>query len=172
MSRLLPSAFLTSLIALILVVPTGGAAAASSSVRTQQVTFLNNTAVQLALATTTPYNFGPVSPLAVAAPGGNENAATVWSNGSWRLLMRAAGPNFTEVPTGTHTIPVGRLQVRGSGGQVTASTTDQQIGSGNATPQAGRNTNINYRLSLQWGDAASTAGSVYSQTIVYTAVTP
>ena len=137
------------------------------------MSFQDSTAIQLALQTTTPFNFGPVSPLAVVAPAGKENTATVWSTSPWRLMFHAGGANFTEVPSGPNTIPVGRLQVRGSGNLVTATTTDQQIGSGTtATPTAGANTNINYRLKLLWNDAPSTGGSVYSQTIVYTAVTP
>ena len=133
--------------------------------------FHNQTSIQLALATTTPYDFGQVSPLAVANPAGRENRATVWSNGSWRLQVRAAGPTFVQTPTGTGTIPVGRLQVTGTTA-ATLSTADQTIGSGNPTTLLGRSVNINYRLALLWSDPANVPGSSYSQTLVYTAVTP
>ncbi len=167
MSRLLPSAALVYVLALLLLSPVGEAAAAgthSTSSVTQRVSFIDQTGIRLQLRTTTPYDFGQVSPLAVANPGGAENVATIWSNASWRLQVRAAGPNFVESPTGTHLIPVGRLQVTGTtaaGGATAAilSTTDQQIATGAQTPAAGRKANINYRLQLLWSDPANTPGS-------------
>ena len=90
------------------------AGAASSSSASQTVQFANRTTVRLQLATTAPYDFGPVDPLSARDPAGNENTATVWSNANWRLFVRAAGPAFTESPTGSNTIPLNRLRVTGS----------------------------------------------------------
>ncbi len=174
MPRSLPTAALACLLACVLLTSAGEAAAAgihSTATASQKVTFRNQTAVQLQLATTTPYDFGQVSPLATANPAGNENRATVWSNGTWRLQVRAAGPNFVQSPTGTGTIPVSRLRLAGTTA-VLLSTTDQQISSGNPTPPPGRRVNLNYQLTLQWPDPANVPGSTYSQTLVYTAVTP
>jgi hypothetical protein len=174
MLRSLPTAALACFLACVLLTPAGEAAAAgvhSTATASQKVTFRNQTGIQLLLTTTTPYDFGQVSPLAVVNPAGRENRATVWSNGAWRLQVRAAGPNFVQSPTGTGTIPVSRLQVTGTTA-ATVSTTDQQISSGNPTTILGRRVNINYRLALLWPDPANAAGSSYSQTLVYTAVTP
>ena len=171
MSRFLPTAALACLLASALLAPVGEAAAAGSASATQKVTFETTNAIQLQLTTTTPYDFGQVSPLAVVNPAGRENRATVWSNGTWRLQVRAAGPNFVQTPSGTGTIPVSRLQVTGQTA-VTMSTIDQQIANGNRTTILGRRVALNYRLALLWSDPANVAGSSYSQTLVYTAVSP
>ena len=42
--------------------------------------------------------------------------------------------------------------------------------SATATPQAGTATNLQYALSLQWGDPVST--TAFSDTLTYTAYTP
>jgi len=89
----------------------GSAGAASSSSASQIVRFANRTTVRMQLATTAPYDFGPVDPLSARDPAGNENTATVWSNANWRLFVRATGPAFTESPTGANTIPLNRLRV-------------------------------------------------------------
>jgi hypothetical protein len=171
MSRLLPTAALVCLIASALLSPAGEAAAAGTATGTQKVTFETANAIQLQLTTTTPYDFGQVSPLAVVNPAGRENLATVWSNGTWRLQVHAAGPTFVQSPGGTATIPVSRLQVTGQTA-ATLSTTDQQIANGNRTTLLGRRVALNYRLALLWSDPANVPGSSYSQTLVYTAVTP
>ena len=174
MLRSLPTAALACLLACVLLTPAGEAAPAgihSTATASQRVTFRNQTAIQLLLTTATPYDFGQVSPLAPANPAGNENRATVWSNGTWRLQVRAAGPNFVQSPTGAGTIPVSRLRLAGTTA-VLLSTTDQQISSGNPTTILGRQVNINYQLTLRWPDPANAPGSSYSQTLVYTAVTP
>lgn len=171
MSRFLPTAALVCLIASALLAPVGEAAAAGTASATQQVRFETTNALQLQLTTTTPYDFGQVSPLAVVNPAGRENRATVWSNGTWRLQVRAAGPTFVQAPSGTGTIPVSRLQVTGQTA-VTMSTADQQIANGNRTTILGRRVALNYRLALLWSDPANVAGSSYSQALVYTAVSP
>lgn len=127
MLRSLPTAALACLLACVLLTPVGEAAAAgihSTATASQRVTFRNQTGIQLLLATTTPYDFGPISPLAAANPAGNENRATVWSNGTWRLQVRAAGPDFVQSPTGTGTIPVARLRLAGTTA-ILLSTTDR-----------------------------------------------
>ena len=107
----------------------GSAGAASSSSASQTVQFANRTTVRLQLATTAPYDFGPVDPLSARDPAGNENTATVWSNANWRLFVRTAGPAFTESPTGANTIPLNRLRVTGSRG-VNLGVDDKRIANG------------------------------------------
>ena len=107
----------------------GSAGAASSSSASQTVRFANRTTVRLQLATTAPYDFGPVDPLSARDPAGNENTATVWSNANWRLFVRAAGPAFTESPTGSNTIPLNRLRVTGTRG-MNLGANDKRIASG------------------------------------------
>src|SRR5207344_3537222 len=75
-----------------------GPADAASSTGSQTIRFANRATVRVQLAATAPYDFGPVDPLAPRDPAGDENTATVWSNASWRLFVRAAGPAFVEVP--------------------------------------------------------------------------
>jgi hypothetical protein len=149
----------------------GGSAGAASSTGSQTVRFANQTTVRMQLATTAPYDFGPVDPLSVQDPAGNENTATVWSNASWRLFVRAAGPAFTESPTGSHTIPLNRLRVTGTRG-VNLGPNDKRIANGPATGTAGTPVPINYTLTLRFADPANTPGSSYQQILVYTAVTP
>ena len=133
----------------------GSAGAATSSSASQIVRFANRTTVRMQLATTAPYDFGPVDPLSARDPAGNENTATVWSNANWRLFVRAAGPAFTESPTGAN------LGVN-----------DKRIANGAPTGTAGVAVPINYALTLQFADKANTPGSSYQQILIYTAVTP
>jgi hypothetical protein len=149
----------------------GSAGAASSSPATQTVRFANRTAVSLQLATTTPYDFGVVDSLSTFDPAGDENTATVSSNATWTLFVRAAGPTFVEFPTGTNTIPLNRLDVVGDR-QVNLGQNDKRIADGTATGAAGTAVPINYILSIKFGDAPNTPGSNYQQTLIYTAVTP
>jgi hypothetical protein len=149
----------------------GSAGAASSSPATQTVRFTNRTAVSLQLATTTPYDFGVVDSLSTFDPAGDENTATVSSNATWTLDVRAAGPAFVEFPTGTNTIPLNRLDVVGDR-KVNLGQNDKRIADGTATGAAGTAVPINYILSLKVGDAPNTPGSNYQQTLIYTAVTP
>jgi len=102
---------------------------------------------------------------------GDENTATVWSNANWRLFVRAAGPAFTESPTGANTIPLNRLRVTGTRG-VTLGANDKRIANGAATGTAGVAVPINYALTLRFADKANTPGSSYQQILIYTAVTP
>ena len=102
---------------------------------------------------------------------GNENTATVWSNANWRLFVRAAGPAFTESPTGANTIPLNRLRVTGTRG-VNLGVNDKRIANGAATGTAGVAVPINYALTLRFADKANTPGSNYQQILIYTAVTP
>jgi hypothetical protein len=149
----------------------GSAGAASSSSASQTVRFANRTTVRMQLATTAPYDFGPVDPLSARDPAGNENTATVWSNANWRLFVRAAGPAFTESPTGANTIPLNRLRVTGTRG-VNLGVNDKRIANGAATGTAGVAVPINYALTLRFADKANTPGSNYQQILIYTAVTP
>ena len=45
-------------------------------------------------------------------------------------------------------------------------------GQGSKDSSDGRQEVLNYQLTLQWPDPANVPGSSYSQTLVYTAVTP
>lgn len=159
-------------VALLATALAGGPAGAASSTGTQTVRFANQTTVRLQLATTAPYDFGPVDPLSPRDPAGNENTATVWSNASWRLFVRSAGPAFTEAPTGTKTIPLNRLNVSGQRA-VNLGTADKRLARGTTgTGTAGVAVPINYILTLRFVDPANTPGSSYQQTLIYTAVTP
>lgn len=149
----------------------GGPAGAASSTGSQTIRFANQTTVRMQLATTTPYDFGPVDPLSPRDPAGDENTATVWSNASWRLFVRAAGPAFTEAPTGTKTIPLNRLRVSGQRA-VNLGPADKRLARGTQTGTAGVAMPINYLLTLRFVDPANTPGSSYQQILIYTAVTP
>src|SRR5262249_3243347 len=127
--------------------------------------------VRLQLASVAPYDFGPVDPLQTYAPAGNENTAQVWANAPWRLMVRAAGPNFPEVPAGPFTVPLNRLAVSGTR-TVNLGAADKRIANGARTTNAGITIPINYALTLQWADRPNTAGSHYEQVLIYTAVTP
>lgn len=175
MPRLIPSAALACAFALLFIPPAGRAAAAgihTSAPVQQHVTFRDATSIELQLRSTAPYDFGPASPLKVVNPAGAENVATVWANSTWRLQVAAAGPSFVQSPSGTATIPVNRLTVVTGQATTPLSTVNQQIALGNPTTKNGRAVPLNYRLALLWSDAANAAGSSYSQTVVYTAVTP
>jgi hypothetical protein len=148
-----------------------GPAGAASSTGSQTIRFANQTTVRVQLATSAPYDFGPVDALTAQDPAGNENTATVWSNASWRLLVRAAGAAFTETPAGTNTIPLNRLSVSGQR-TVNLGPNDKRLANGTATGTGGVAVPINYVLTLRLADPVNTPGSSYQQTLIYTAVTP
>jgi hypothetical protein len=147
------------------------AVAATSDTQSQTVRLVNRQSVRLQLGSVLPYDFGLVDPLATYAPAGNENTATVWSNAAWRLMVRAAGPTFTEAPAGARTIPLGRLAVSGTR-TVNLGAADKRIANGARTSNAGVLVPINYALTLTFADRPNTPGSHYEQVLIYTAVTP
>ena len=154
-------------VALVAAVLTAPANAATSASQTQVVKFTNQASVQLNLATTTPFDFGNVDPLQTYSSAANANVATVFSNAPWHLSVKGTG-NFSD--GGANTIPDSRLQVKGAS-TITLSNANQTIATGAAaTPQAGTPTNIQYLLTLQWGDPVS--ANPYSDTLTYTATTP
>ena len=160
MLRSLPTAALACLLACVLLTPVGEAAAAgihSTATASQRVTFRNQTGIQPSLATTTPYDFGPISPLAAANPAGNENRATVWSNGTWRLPGASGRPRLRTEPHRYRHHP--RRQAAARRHHRHPALDHRQV-------------NINYQLTLRWPDPANAPGSSYAQTLVYTAVTP
>ena len=94
----------------------------------------------------------------------------MWSNGSWRLQVRAAGPNFVQTPTGAGTIPVGRLRVAGTTAAPSRPPTSDRVRQ--PTTMLGRSVNINYRLTLLWSEPADVPAPRTARRSVYTAVTP
>ena len=85
----------------------------------------------------------------------------------------AAPANFTESPTGTGTIPIGRLGLSANGGAYnTLINGTNAVSSGAATTNAGTATTLGYQLTLQFGDTPNTSGSNYQAVLTYTASTP
>jgi hypothetical protein len=143
------------------------ASAATSASANQTVKFSDQSAVQLTLSNTS-YDFGVVDPLATVTSAPNATVATVFSNAAWHLAVKGTG-NFSD--GGGKTIPNNRMTITGSQPAVTLSNAYQTVAtSATATPQAGTPTNLQYALTLQWGDAVST--SAFSDTLTYTAYTP
>ena len=164
-------ALVGGLVAAVAAVSAGSALAAppSSDAKNQTVKFTNRASVQLSLDTPV-VDFGNVDPLAqYSASGGNAN---VKANAAWTLSMTAPA-SFTESPTGTNTVPIGRLSLSKNAGAYTAVASGANaISSGAATTNAGVNTALAYHLDLQFADAPNTAGSNYQAVLTYTATTP
>jgi len=164
-------ALVGGLVAVVAAVSAGSALAAppSDDSKNQTVKFTNRASVQLTLDTPV-VDFGNVDPLAQnAASGGNAN---VKANAAWTLSMSAPA-NFTESPSGSNTIPIGRLSLSRNGGAYSAVASGANaISSGAATTNTGTNTSLAYHLDLQFADAPNTAGSNYQAVLTYTATTP
>jgi len=93
-------------------------------------------------------------------------------NAPWTLTV-AAPANFTETPTGTGTIPIGRLGLSANGGAYnTLVNGTNSVATGAATTNTGTATTLGYQLTLQFGDAPNTTGSNYQAVLTYTASTP
>jgi len=145
------------------------AAPPTTATATQTVKFTNRASVQLALSQPI-VDFGQVDPLTpYTAAGGT---ATVKANAPWTLTV-AAPANFTESPTGTGTIPIGRLGLSANGGAYnTLVNGTNSVATGAATTNTGTATTLGYQLTLQFGDAPNTTGSNYQAVLTYTASTP
>lgn len=159
------------LVAVVAAVSAGSALAAppSDDSKNQTVKFTNRASVQLTLDTPV-VDFGNVDPLAVnAASGGNAN---VKANAAWTLTTSAPA-NFTESPTGSNLIPIGRLSLSANSGAYNAlASGSNSVSSGARTTNAGTDTTLAYHLALQFGDNPNTSGSNYQAVLTYTATTP
>ncbi len=145
------------------------AAPPTTATATQTVKFTNRASVQLALSQPI-VDFGQVDPLTpYTAAGGT---ATVKANAPWTLTV-AAPASFTETPTGTGTIPIGRLGLSANGGAYNTLVTGT-----NSVCERRRDHQHRYRdhprvpAALQFGDAPNTTGSNYQAVLTYTASTP
>ena len=86
----------------------------------------------------------------------------------------AAPANFTETPTGTGTIPIGRLGLSANGGAYNTLVDRHQLGCRPAPrpPTPVPRPRLGYQLTLQFGDTPNTTGSNYQAVLTYTASTP
>ena len=135
----------------------------------QTVKFTNRASVRLTLSQPL-VNFGAVDPLTTyTQSGGNAN---VKANANWTLTATAPA-TFTEDNGGANTGPIGRLSLGvNGGGYTTVASGSNAVSSGGQTTNAGTDTALSYRLTLDWADAPNTATNNYQAVLTYTATTP